>query len=263
MRRIAPLPPRDTQSARARARLLRRRRRARAAASRLRRLRGRPRPAPSPGSVSPDESAGSLIAIDNLLVVFPCLHATSTDFVVGVSALSRRHSLGGFPILALARSGAATLSRTTDVASLAHVSVTRARDARARPDDDSSSRRDLSSSRDLRRGGRRRRRLDARARDARRIDRVDVRDVCARREVRAARVRRRSIAMRVVGLFLPMAQLRSRALDTSLASCDRPVPLARGFMAVNERPRDSDRSRGRPEASTRREAVARRRARKT
>ena len=46
---------------------------------------------------------------------------------------------------------------------------------------------------------------------------------------------------------------------TSLASCDRPVPLARGFMAVNERPRDSDRSRGRPEASTRREDRAERR----
>ena len=71
-----------------------------------------------------------------------------------------------------------------------------------------------------------------------------------------ARVRRRSIAMRVVGLllhFFAAARPVARARMTSLASCDRPETLARAIIAVNERPRDSDRSRGRPEASTRRE----------
>jgi hypothetical protein len=157
--------------------------------------------------LAPDASAGnsSSSAIDNLLVVFPCLHATSTDFVVAASPPSLGVvPLGGFPILALARSSAATLSRTTDVASLAQVSVARARDARARrPDDDSSSRRESC--------------IVARISDAADVDVVVSTHARATRDASIAstsmtfardarrvraRVRRRSIAMRVVGLFL-------------------------------------------------------------
>ena len=135
-----------------------------------------------------------------------------------VSALSRRRPARRFP-----HPRARPFERRD---SLAHhrrrVSRARQRRSRERRPRASSRRRFIVSPRithrreNLRRGGRRRRRLDARARDARRIDRVDVHDFCARREVRARAceetIDRDACRWIVVAFFSP-PPVPSRALE--------------------------------------------------